>query len=163
MNILEPLITQSSPVAHRAGLDAPGIRPVPRFRQPEAPEHSAGADPREPLPTLLFGAPLQHALGEKANVHRHNAADRRITASQFLDDQAVRDVIESRTPVLLGERRSEEALLGELADDVPIHLLGAIPVTRERHDFLVDPGPRLTTQLLLLFGESEIHRDLLFA
>ena len=64
--------------------------------------------------------------------------------------------------MLLGQRRGEEAELGELGDDAAVDRLRAVPLGRVRRDLGVAELARRLPDQLLLVGERQVHAAILF-
>src|SRR5439155_1026082 len=90
----------------------------------------------------------------------HRDADRGVAATEFFDDQRVRDVVEARATVLVGHEHPEEAEWPELLHDLVGERL-ALVVRRDRVPELA--LCELTGDLaeaFLVVGQVEIHRPL---
>ena len=83
---------------------------------------------------MLLAAPAGDRLAVQAVRHGDDAAHVRVGAADLLDDERVRDHVEPHPAVLLGQRRGQEAELGELGDDAAVDRLRAVPLGRVRRD-----------------------------
>src|SRR2546426_925573 len=85
----------SSEVTDARRLNFPSISPV--------------AQPGQPRPLLLRGAVGVDRIHDEARLHAREGAQPAVAALELLADQAVGDVVETCTAILLGEVRAEEA------------------------------------------------------
>ena len=146
-------------VALGARLEPARVGARARLGQRVAAERLAGGERGEEARLLLVGAPACDGLAVEAVRDGDDAAHVRVGAADLLDDERVRDHVEPHAAVLLGQRRGEEAELGELADDRPVDRLGAVPLGRVRRDLGVAEVARGLADQLLLVGEREVHAD----
>ena len=144
-------------VALRARDEARRIRAGARLGQRVAAELLARRERRQQLALLLVRPPPCDRLADEAVVHRDDPPDRRVGPAELLHHEAVRDRVEPHSTVRLGERSAQEADLGELADDRPVHLLRAVPLTRVRQHLALDERTGRAADQVLLVAGREVH------
>src|SRR5581483_156920 len=158
----EDLLAREPPagaVALRARLEASRVGPGAGLGQRVAAERVAGGERGEQPRALLVGAEARDRLAEEAVRDGDDPPHVRVGAAELLDDERVGSHVEPQAAVLLGERRSEEAERGELADDPAVDRLAAIPLGREGGDLSVAELARGPLDQLLLGGKREVHSD----
>ena len=110
---------------------------------------------------MFVAAPPGDRLPVQAVRHRDDASHVRVGASDLLDHERVGDHVEPHPAVVLGQRRSQEAELGELGDDSAVDRLRAVPLGRVRCDLGVAERARRLPDQLLLVGERQVHAAIL--
>ena len=114
----------------RPGTRVAGVRAGLGLGQAERAEHLAGAQPRQPLVLLGFGAVEVDRLGAERRVRAERDRDARIGPGQLLDRDRVLERGSARTADLLREGNPHPAELGHLRDDLvgerlcPVELRG---------------------------------------
>ncbi|MNS77906.1 hypothetical protein D3C72_1114980 [compost metagenome] len=85
-----------------------------RLGQAEAADQFAARHRRQPLPALFFTAVRVDGIHAQRALHRHEAAQPRITALQLLADQPVTDRAKVAAAVLGRQRRAEQTQRSDL-------------------------------------------------
>src|SRR4029077_4822802 len=101
----EDLLPADHPVAAvtlRSRLEAAGVGACAGLGQRVATERLSGREPGEKTLLLLLGAPAGDALAVEPVRDGDDAADVRVGAADLLDDECVRDHLESHAAVGLG-------------------------------------------------------------
>ena len=93
------------------------IRAVVGLGQAEAADPLAAGQLRQVLLLLRFAAELIDRHHHERALHAHHRAVPRIHALDLARDQAIADVVQAGTAVLLGNRRAEQAEFAHLAED----------------------------------------------
>ena len=130
----EDLLAAQHPVcsvAFGTRLQPAGVGAGAWFGQRVTAELGAVSEARQQARSLFFAAPPGDRLPVEAVRNGDDPAHVRVGAADLLDDQRVRDHVEAHAAVLLGQRRGEEAELGELGDDAAVDRLGAVPLGRD--------------------------------
>src|SRR6185503_3996016 len=124
-------------VALRRRLKPRRVAPDRRLGEPEASDHIALAEAREPGALLLFGPELQDRDLDERDLDRQRRADGRIGAADRLGDDRVRDEIHAHAAVLLGYRAAEEADRRHPLEHVVRETLGAVALARAGRDLTI--------------------------
>ena len=125
--------------------------------------HAPGAGasyPEGTFPQSINAGGLIAGYYEDANFAFHGFvrdADGAIHAREFFDDGGVFDVAKPRAAEFFGEDDAEEAHFRELGQDFLGKVRGFIPFEDVGGEFAFGKFADGLTQVLLLFGEREIH------
>jgi hypothetical protein len=95
---------------------------------------------------------------DEARLHARERTQSAVAALELLADQAVRDVADARAAVLLGQRRTEEAELGDARHE--IHRKGPVAIRLDdaRRELVLDEATRGVADLALVVGEQLFDR-----
>ena len=83
--------------------------------------------------------------------------DGRVDPRQLLDGDRVRDGVAARAPVLLRDRKAQQAQLPELRDELVGKAAGQIELFRDGCDPLSRERPDRVANELLLGSQVEVH------
>ncbi len=146
-------------VADGPGGEVGGVGSGAGLGEGEAAERLAGGEPGQPVPLLLLGAEGVDGLGDQAERDGDDAAHGGVAPAEFLQDEAIGEVVAAAAAVLLGEGQPEEAELAQPADDRAVHRLGAVPGGGVRGDLAVREGGGELADGGLFLGELQIHGE----
>ena len=154
MNIFDPLITYSSPLRDRGGLDARHVRAGARLGEAEAAEDRGVEERTEPPLLLLVRAGDQdRACREPVGTDRR--ADPGAAPVQLLADEHPVEARQLEPTERLGQVQVHQADLVRLGNDVGRMSLVLVALGRPRPDLLLRELACEGSQLPLLAGERE--------
>ena len=147
-------------VALAAGIrpHAGRVRTEVRLGQAEAADRVAARQPRQPRATLLLRPVGVDRIHDETGLHAREGAQPAVTALELLVDEAVGDVSEIRTTVLLGEGRAEEAELGQPRHDAHREVPGTECLGHQGQVLLLDEAARRVAHHPLFGGEQLLDR-----
>ena len=99
------------------GAHAARVRAEVGLREPEAADGAATRQLRQPFATLVLRSEGEDGVHDETRLDAREGAKPAVAALELLVDETVGDVAEVCTAVLLGQRRAEEAELGQARDD----------------------------------------------
>ncbi len=156
MNVLEPLITYSSPSRIARGADAGDVGAGARLGDPQAGDLLALQPRFEVLPLLLLGAEQVDRRQRHVGLHGEgHVGPARAGVAHALGPHQRVEVVAALAAVLLGEAEAEEA---EVAG--ALHRrgrpVGLLPLVAVGPELLLHPGLHRLAQVFVLLAEDEV-------
>ncbi|MNX94858.1 hypothetical protein D3C86_1271060 [compost metagenome] len=153
-----PLVT----VAHGGGADRLEVGTGARLGHRNGEDGFAGADFRQPLLLLLFGAQTHDV--RRNDVRMHAQAPTRNTRAVQLFDQHRRVTEVTATTAVLGRHgEAQQVVATGLEPGFPVNLPGLVPLRLLGQAFTLEETARGFTQHFVVFtvdGTVDVHRDL---
>ena len=132
------------------GVHVERIGPAMRLGQTETPDGLAARHRRQPTLALQIAAVGEDRVHAQRGLHRHEAAQRRITALEFLADEAIGDRVEPCATVAL-EGAAEQAQAGHRRDELPREVMVLEVPADLRQDLGIDEaGDRVADHALVV-------------
>src|SRR6266540_1251610 len=116
---------------------------------------------RHVLLPLFLGAELEDMVRAERGVRRERQPHRAVDRGDLLDDPDVVHVGEPGAAVDLGEDRSEETELPQLAEDFPREALRLVPLQDVGPDLVIGELPGCLADRLLLGRQNGAHLEIL--
>ena len=157
MNILEPLTTQLPSRSSARERVAPGVRAGFGLGEAEGGEPPARREVREPAATLLVGAEEEDRHRAERGVGGDRDRHRRVDAGKLLDNERVRQGVETRASVVLGDRDAHDAELREAGDDVVREAVLPVELRGDGRDPRLGELSHGATEELAVLAEIEVH------
>jgi hypothetical protein len=111
------------------------MHPTPlRLAQRERADLLAARHRPEEALLLLLRAEVKDHLRRERVVHAHQHGGGRVGDGDLLEREEIRQRVESKPVILLGNEHAEEAQRAELADDGAIEVGIAVPLRRVRRE-----------------------------
>ena len=95
-------------------------------------------------------------IHHERTLHRRERANARVAALELLHDQSVRDVVESRAAVLLGQVRAEHAERRHLGNELLRESAVDVALADDRKHLVVDELADAVANSALFFGEHAV-------
>src|SRR5438270_388740 len=90
-------------------------------------------------------------------VRGHAESEAAVDDAELLDHIDVVDVRKMRAAILVGNRHAEHSELARFAEDVSRKMLRLVPLHQVRLDLALGELAHHLLDLLLLFGQAEVH------
>jgi hypothetical protein len=150
---LGPVEHPAIAIAHGLSAQRRGVGAGIRFGQSERAKLLATRHRPQEAILLLLGSPAQNHLRRKRVMNAHHDGNRRVDRRDLLEGDEIRQRVEAKPIVLLGQKHPQKPKLAELRHHPFIEVLLAIPRLRVRRDFALGELARDALDLALLFGE----------
>ncbi len=151
MNVFEPLMTYSSPVAHRARPDRLQVGARARLGHRDRADEFARGHARQPVLLLRLGTVVEHVVRDDA-VHRVPEA-RDAVAAHFLGHDGLVAHVAADTAVFRRDVRAQQADFARLAPELAVDVMLLAPARVVRNDFHLDEAPDGVTEEVQLVVE----------
>src|SRR5438477_367721 len=158
--VLGPVQDPAVTVAPGGGTHRRGIAARRRLRQGKTADPLAARELRQVLLLLGVASVMQDRVDRERHVRAEHHAGRCARAVDLLDDQGVRQRVETRATVPLGHVRAHEAEGTHLAEELRRDLALIVDLGCAREDLLGRKVARGSLGQLLLLGEREVEARL---
>src|SRR5438477_1076765 len=158
--VLGPVQDPAVAVASRGRAHSRGVAARRRFGERKASDPLATRELRQVFLLLGIASVMQDRVDRERHVRAEHHAGRRARAVDLLDDQGVRQRVETRATVPLGHVRAHEAEGSHLAEELWRDLALIVDLSRAREDPLGRKFARGPLGELLLLGEGEVEARL---
>ncbi len=133
------------------------IRTSFRFRKRPRPNLFA-LRKRQQIFLLLPVVPeLEDVIAAQRIVRRHDQPNRSVDPRELLNRNRVLDITKARAAKLLRENHSQQPHRGQLRHNLQRKMRSLVPLHHMRRNLALGEFAHAAPQLLLLFGEGEIH------